>query len=121
MDEFDGRGRALFRTDSISIMNEIKLCDSYDERILHLDQLRDMIKRFLSSNLSLAAPRLFRNYNEYKNSFMTCGGIIESLGHGENYVIGAQYFIHPDGFIEYMTSFEELMTPLGMVLGYICP
>ena len=52
---------------------------------------------------------------------MTCGGVIESLGLGENYVIGAQYLIHPDGFIEYITSYEELMTQFGLVVGYICP
>lgn len=55
VDEFDGRGRALFKTDSISIMNEIRLCDTYEERILHLDSLRSMVKKYLSSNLNLAA------------------------------------------------------------------
>lgn len=121
VDEIDGRGKAQFKIDSINLMAEIRKCEKVDDRYRYLDQLKDQIKRFISSNINIAAPKLFRNYAEYKKSFMECGGVIESLGLGDNYVIGAQYLIHPDGYIEYITSYEELMTSFGLVVGYICP
>lgn len=121
VDEFHGRGKAVFRTELISVMNEIKLCETLEERFTYRDNLRDMIRRFLPSNLNIAAPRLFRNFSEYKSSFLTCGGIIEALGHGENYLIGVQYHIQPDGLFQFKASFEIIQNSFGKVLGYICP
>ena len=37
VDEIDGRGRALFKTDSINLMTEIRKCDTVDERYNYLD------------------------------------------------------------------------------------
>lgn len=121
VDEFHGRGKAVFRTELISIMNEVRICESYEDRIQYQDILRDLLRRFLPSNLNISCPRLFRNFSEYKSSFLTCGGVIEVLGQGENYLIGAQYHIEPDGRFKYMTSFEVLQNSYGKVLGYVCP
>lgn len=37
VDEIDGRGKALFKTDSINLMAEIRKCDKIDDRYRYLD------------------------------------------------------------------------------------
>lgn len=41
VDEIDGRGRALFKTDTINLMTEIRRCEKVDDRYRYLDQLKD--------------------------------------------------------------------------------
>ena len=121
VDEFHGRGKANFRTDSIAIMTEIRNCFEIKDRLVYLEPLKEMIGRFLPSNLNPASNRLFRNFFEYKHSFLACGGIIKAMGNGQNHLLGAQYFIKPNGECKFLASYEILTTKLGLTLGYISP
>lgn len=85
-----------------------------EERIKFKDQLKEILKRFLPSNMFPGTPKIYRTYPEYREGFINGGGVIEAIGGFQgSYSIGVVCQIQPNGEYKYITTFEYVKSSLG--------
>ena len=119
-EEIRGRGSAVLNVESLSILRDIRDClPEFREK--YKQNLTDLMRRFLAANLIPAVSKVYRNYHEYREYFVSGGGIIEALGNGESILVGVLCEIKPDGKFVYHVSYEIILTTHGQELGYLCP
>lgn len=119
-DEFYGRGIASYSTEGLEIINKIRIDNSLAKSDESQKEVENYIRKFLPTHQQPASQSIFRNYQDYRETFLNTGGIIEGCPKSTFKSVGLVFYIDPEGIFDIITHYEKIIME-KLTIGYILP
>jgi len=86
--------------------------------------VQKLLIKFLPKKVKIVKPSLYRDFSEFISDFVKRGGIIEaspSILQKNMGSPGFSFLIEPDGTLEFLSSFEKVLSSLFNPCGFQIP